>query len=98
MLGSRWADPWRWEGPEQVSTSTEPVRSLQVSVLALRSWTARQRLAAVGFSIFFALLVGIPTVLIPNPVFGRQVPVHEWNYPVWMASSVLPGCWLREDY
>ena len=30
-------------------------------------------------------------MLIPNPVFGRQVPVHEWNYPVWIASSVLAG-------
>ena len=80
------------------STSTETVRALQASILALRSWTVRQRLAPVGFSVTFALLIGIPTVLIPNPVFGRQVPVHEWNYPVWMASSVLPGCWLREDY
>jgi uncharacterized membrane protein (DUF485 family) len=73
------------------STSTEPVRTLQASVLALRSSTARQRLAAVGFSVTFALLIGIPTVLIPNPVFGRQVPVHAWNYPVWIASSVLAG-------
>ena len=30
-------------------------------------------------------------MLIPNPVFGRQVPVHPWNYPVWIASSVLAG-------
>jgi len=73
------------------STSTEPVRTMQASVLALRSWTARQRLAAVGFSVAFALLIGISTVLIPNPVFGRQVPVHPWNYPVWIASSVLAG-------
>jgi len=73
------------------STSTEPARTLQASVLALRSWTARQRLAAVGFSLAFALLIGIPTVLIPNPVFGRQVPVQAWSYPVWIASSVLAG-------
>jgi hypothetical protein len=73
------------------STPTEPVRTLQAGVLALRSWTVRQRLAAVGFSVTFALLIGIPTVLIPNPVFGRQVPVHVWNYPVWIASSVLAG-------
>ena len=58
------------------SRSAEPVRTLQASVLALRGWTAWQRVAAVGFSVAFALLIGIPTVLIPNPVFGRQVPVH----------------------
>jgi hypothetical protein len=73
------------------STSPELVRTWQTSVLALGSWTVRQRLAAVGFSVTFALLIGIPTVLIPNPVFGRQVPVHDWNYPVWIASSVLAG-------
>ena len=67
------------------------MRALQASVLALCSWTVRRRLAAVGFSVTFALLIGIPTVLIPNPVFGRQVPVHPWNYPVWIASSVLAG-------
>ena len=73
------------------STSTETVRALQASILALRSWTVRQRPAAVGFSVTFALLIGVPTVLIPNPVFGRRVPVHAWNYPVWIASSVLAG-------
>jgi hypothetical protein len=76
--------------PAELS-STEPARTLQASILAVRSWTARQRLAAAGFSVTFALLIGIPTVLIPNPVFGRQVPVHAWNYPVWIASSVLAG-------
>jgi hypothetical protein len=73
------------------STSNEPRRTLLASASALRRWTARQLLAAVGFSITFALLIGIPTVLIPNPVFGRQVPVLAWNYPVWIVSSILAG-------
>jgi len=77
--------------PFATSKSTETLRALWASILALRSWTVRQRLAAVGFSVTFALLIGIPTVLIPNPVFGRQVPAHAWNYPVWVASSVLAG-------
>ena len=59
--------------------------------LALRSWSPRQHLAAAAFSIVFALLVGVPTVLIPNPVFGREIPVVAWNYPVWIAGSVLAG-------
>lgn len=73
------------------TTSTEPRRTLEASVLALRGWTARQRRAAAGFSVAFALLIGIPTVLIPTPVFGRQVPVQAWNFPVWIASSILTG-------
>ena len=73
------------------TTSTEPRRTLQASAFARRSWRVRQRLAAAGFSVAFALLIGIPTVLIPNPVFGRQVPVQLWSYPVWIASSILAG-------
>ena len=65
--------------------------TLRASALALRDWTVRQSLAAAGFSVAFALLIGIPTVLIPNPVFGREIPVLAWNYPVWIASSILAG-------
>ncbi len=69
----------------------EPRRSFRAVVSALRAWTARQYLAAAGFSIAFALLIGIPTVLIPNPVFGREIAVLAWNYPVWIITSVLAG-------
>jgi hypothetical protein len=65
--------------------------ALLAAALALRSWTPRQHLAAAGFSIAFALLIGVPTVLIPNPVFGREIPVLAWNYPVWLLGSVLAG-------
>lgn len=54
-------------------------------------WTPRQYMAAAGFSVLFALLIGIPTVLIPNPVFGREIAVLTWNYPVWIGSSILAG-------
>ncbi|PVU84329.1 hypothetical protein DDP54_00280 (plasmid) [Cellulomonas sp. WB94] len=74
-----------------ITTPTEPRRTLEAAAAALRSWTPRQHLAAAVFSVAFALLIGIPTVLIPNPVFGRQVPVQGWNYPVWIASSILGG-------
>ncbi|WP_407343328.1 hypothetical protein [Pengzhenrongella phosphoraccumulans] len=71
--------------------STEPRRTLDASALALRGWTRRQYVAAAGFSVGFALLIGFPTVLIPNPVFGREIPVVAWNYPVWIATSILAG-------
>lgn len=58
---------------------------------ALRLWTPRQVLAAVGFSVLFVVLIGLPTVLIPNPVFGREIAVLAWNYPIWIGSSILAG-------
>ena len=69
----------------------EPRRTLDAVRVALRSWTPRQVVAAALFSVAFALLIGVPTVLIPNPVFGREIPVVAWNYPVWIVTSVLAG-------
>lgn len=73
------------------TTPTKPLATLEVAARALRGWTLRQRVAAAVFAVGFALLIGIPTVLIPNPVFGREVPVQPWNYPVWIVSSILGG-------
>ncbi len=70
---------------------TEPRRTILAVRLALRSWTRRTVVAAVAFSVAFAVLIGVPTVLIPNPVFGREIPVLAWNYPVWILTSVLAG-------
>jgi hypothetical protein len=69
----------------------ETVRTAQAVGIALRAWTPRQVGAAVLFTVAFALLLGIPTVIIPNPVFGREIAVVAWNYPVWVATSVLAG-------
>ena len=58
---------------------------------ALRGWTARQVLVAVVAGGAVAVLVGIATVLIPNPVFAREIPPVWWNYPVWLVTSALSG-------
>ncbi|HET9078993.1 MAG TPA: hypothetical protein VFO01_00525 [Trebonia sp.] len=59
--------------------------------MTIRSWPARRWVAAVLAAIATALLIGIPTVLIPTPVFGRSVPVQWWSYPVLAATAVLSG-------
>lgn len=76
-------------------------RPLPSALLALRGWTARRYAAAGLFAVGFAVAIGVPTVLIPNPVFSREVAVVAWNYPVWVATSVLSGMlaatYLRAD-
>jgi hypothetical protein len=37
------------------------------------------------------LLMGIPTAIIPNPVFGRSVAVEPWAVATWAVSSALVG-------
>lgn len=58
---------------------------------ALRAWNAARWWTAVGGSILTALVIGVPTAVIPTPFFGRQVPVQWWNYPALAATAVLGG-------
>ncbi|CAL8974713.1 hypothetical protein CELL_01867 [Cellulomonas sp. T2.31MG-18] len=74
-----------------VLATTEPRRTLRAAALALRGWTPRQAGAAVLLTLAFAVLLGVPTVLIPNPVFGREVPPQTWSYVTWVLSSALAG-------
>ncbi len=47
------------------------------------------------------LLVGLPTDVVPNPVFGRPVDVTWWSYPVLVVTGVLGGLlaatYVRDD-
>lgn len=57
----------------------------------LAQWPARRWLTAAGAAVLVALVVGLPTDVIPNPVFGRPVPVTWWSYPVLAITAVLGG-------
>ncbi len=37
------------------------------------------------------LFVALPTALIPNPVFGREVPPTAWAWPVLLVTAGLSG-------
>lgn len=68
--------------------------SLRLAGRALGLWNARQVLVAAAAAIGVALLIGVATVLIPNPIFGREIPPVWWNYPVWLVTSTLSGMLL----
>lgn len=57
----------------------------------LQQFTTRKWVIAAAASLVVALLVGLPTDVIPNPVFGRPVPVTWWSYPVLLVTAVLGG-------
>ncbi len=47
---------------------------------------------AVAMALVSALAIGLPTDVIPNPVFGRQgTPVEPWAVPVLAMTAVLSG-------
>jgi len=48
-------------------------------------------LTAVAVAVAFGVIVAVATVLIPNPLFSRPVPVRWWDYAIWGAATPLVG-------
>ena len=55
------------------------------------SWTGRRWWTALAAGLVIAVLVALPTAVIPNPVFGRAIEVTWWSYPVVIVTGVLGG-------
>lgn len=58
---------------------------------ALARFGPRGWAVALAAGLGAALLTGIPTVLIDNPVFGREIPPRPADYVIWIISSILTG-------
>jgi hypothetical protein len=54
-------------------------------------WSPRQWQVAAGGGILVALIVALPTAVIPNPIFGRAIGVTWWSYPVVVITGILGG-------
>jgi hypothetical protein len=50
-------------------------------------------LAAAGTAVS-AIILGIPTAIIPNPVFHRMIDAGPSNYLFWASTSVVTGALL----
>lgn len=57
----------------------------------LRTWPARRWLVALATAVITYLVIAIPTVLIPNPWFAREIPPTIWAQPVAIVTAVLAG-------
>ncbi|WP_228372945.1 hypothetical protein [Demequina subtropica] len=58
---------------------------------SLAAWPARRWLVALGTAVATYLLIALPTDLIDNPVFGREIPPTPWSYWALAATAVLSG-------
>jgi hypothetical protein len=70
-------------------------RSKAAAVEAVIWERPRPRLGvAVLAAVATFLVIGVPTDIVPNPVFGREVPVRPWEPYVLVLTSVLTGLWF----
>jgi hypothetical protein len=51
----------------------------------------RRWLAATAIAVVIMLVIGVPTVLVPTPWFGREIEVTWWSWPVLLATAALSG-------
>jgi len=61
---------------------------------ALRALGARYLLTAAASSVVIAVVIGIPTDVLPNPWFTRMTPVRTLDLVLWPVTSVLTGALL----
>ena len=64
-----------------------PVRG----VVTVGSWPPRRWAVALAVAVLMGLVIGVPTRILPNPLFTRMTPVTWWDYPVWAISALLVG-------
>ncbi|HSP04181.1 MAG TPA: hypothetical protein VLR27_11795 [Acidimicrobiales bacterium] len=55
------------------------------------AWPTRRWAVAAAATAAYVLVVGIPTDLVPNPFFGREIPPTWWSWPSLVVSAVLAG-------
>lgn len=58
---------------------------------ALLLWSAKRWIVAISTAIATALIISLPTAVIENPLFGRDVEVTSWSIPVVLITSVISG-------
>lgn len=61
------------------------------AVQAILAWPARRFAVALLAAGATVLVIGVPTALIPNPVFGREIAPTSWAWPSLIATAVLSG-------
>lgn len=71
--------------------ATQPALSAGLRLGALRAWPARRWLLAGLAAPAGAVVLGVPTGVIPTPLYTRMTPVRWWNYPVLAISAALLG-------
>jgi hypothetical protein len=72
-------------------------RIFAIERAVLHSWSVRRWVIGIAGGIGLAILVSIPTVVLPNPFFTRSMAVTWWSYPVVIATGLL-GALLLGSY
>jgi hypothetical protein len=60
-------------------------------LIILRAWSFCRWITAAVSAIVTGLVISIPTAVLENSVFGREIAVTSWSVPVIVITSILSG-------
>ena len=58
---------------------------------SLFSWSRKRWIVAISVAFLTYLFIALPTAVIENPIFGREIGVASWSVTVIVVSSILTG-------
>ena len=58
---------------------------------SLFSWSRKRWIVALSVAVLTYLVIALPTAVIENPIFGREIGVTSWSVTVIAISSILTG-------
>lgn len=68
----------------------------------MSQWSPRRWYAALLSGLGIGFLIALPTAVIPNPIFGREIETTWWSYPTVAFSAILGGLliatYIRESF
>lgn len=68
---------------------------------AILLWSPKRWIVAVVTAVLSGVLISLPTAIIENPVFGRDVAVTSWSIPVVILTAIISGLivatYIRND-
>ena len=58
---------------------------------SLLTWSTKRWIVAISVGVLTYFVIAIPTAVVQNPVFGREIGVTSWSVTVIVVSSILTG-------
>ena len=58
---------------------------------SLLTWSTKRWIVAISVGALTYFVIAIPTAVVQNPVFGREIGVTSWSVTVIVVSSILTG-------
>ena len=58
---------------------------------SLLTWSVKRWIVAVSVGVLTYFVIALPTAVVANPIFGRDIAVTSWSVTVIVTSSILTG-------